>query len=309
MTKYFLTITAVLILIFSTLPVLKAAKERELSHGVVTFLSQEIEQKVMIDRAEQAKVDSKKITLQTNTNKDTSERDPSMDETSTSTTKSDVEKTEQPSQKTVEVVVKKVSKDVNNGGQTSVRKNEYEVTVAGATSIETEKPNAPEPKSIASVEREEGTPFFETKTETDTKIDSYLEAVQLEIHRLTNIQRKKAGIPQLEMDLALATIATEHSKDMAKLDYFAHNSLDGCDPGCRFRAGTYLALMWGENLGWITFFEETEPEELAAEFMDSWMDSDDHRHNVLNEGFTHEGIGLAMVNEKIFVTVDFTDPW
>ena len=95
---------------------------------------------------------------------------------------------------------------------------------------------------------------------------------------------------------------------MATRDYFAHDSLEGCDAGCRLLASSYKFLAWGENIAWRDSVSQNSPEELAAHFVEAWMDSPGHRRNILSEKFSHEGIGAYKITDHIYITVNFAKP-
>ena len=64
------------------------------------------------------------------------------------------------------------------------------------------------------------------QTPTDTEVhnasDTYLVAVRTEIHELTNLERKRAGLTELAYDSRLSRVAESHSEDMLTRDYFSH---------------------------------------------------------------------------------------
>jgi len=143
---------------------------------------------------------------------------------------------------------------------------------------------------------------------TDTLSDEFMMVLASEIHRLTNIERERAGVPMLGYDIALATIATGHSEDMAVNDYFSHTAEDGCTMTCRFDEAGYTAQSWAENIAWYSSSKLPEAKELAAIFVEMWMDSEGHRHNMLSSKYTREGIGLARSGDRVYATANFANP-
>jgi uncharacterized protein YkwD len=128
------------------------------------------------------------------------------------------------------------------------------------------------------------------------------------IQAQTNAFRKKNGLPPLQLDAALAQQALSHSTDMLIEDFFSHTNTSGCDFTCRFNASGYDARAWGENLAQYTFSDFPTAQEVANNFMSGWQKSAGHRENLLGESFTYQGIGVAMDDETIYVTVDFAEP-
>lgn len=161
------------------------------------------------------------------------------------------------------------------------------------------------------LDEEPTTPVVE---ETDQNVDTpdsegaYLEALTQEIHRLTNIERAQAGMDTLVFDAALSEIATLHSKDMAQNNYFEHTSPDGCTVGCRFEKAGYKANAWGENIIWKSSTVQPTSDALAAFFVDAWMNSAGHRQNILSENYTNEGIGIALIGNRVYATANFSRP-
>ena len=52
---------------------------------------------------------------------------------------------------------------------------------------------------------------------------------------LTNIERTKAGLQPLTLDLQLVDAAQDHSFDMAQDDFFSHTGADGSNVGSRVK--------------------------------------------------------------------------
>ncbi|MEV0445659.1 sigma-70 family RNA polymerase sigma factor [Streptomyces spectabilis] len=101
---------------------------------------------------------------------------------------------------------------------------------------------------------------------------------------LVNTERAKAGCAPLTHNAALTTAAQRHSADMRARDYFDHASPDGTDPGQRITAAGYKWSTYGENIA--------RGQRTAASVMDSWMNSEGHRANILNCSFKELGVGI-----------------
>jgi uncharacterized protein YkwD len=149
------------------------------------------------------------------------------------------------------------------------------------------------------------------------------------IHDLINEERTDNGLKPLQWDQALASIAYAHSKDMAERDYFDHLSPERDDFADRYEeAGYHLetqvgnhVYVGGENLlltnvvRSYTYEQETNEvleyvysnlDALAHETVEGWMDSPDHRENILTP-FTREGIGIYVTPDgKIYITENFS---
>jgi hypothetical protein len=72
---------------------------------------------------------------------------------------------------------------------------------------------------------------------------------------------------------------------MAETGHFSHTGRDGSTPFSRMAAAGYRGTMMGENIA----RGFTSP----AAVMNAWMNSPGHRANILNDGFTDLGVGIA----------------
>jgi uncharacterized protein YkwD len=102
---------------------------------------------------------------------------------------------------------------------------------------------------------------------------------------LTNKARADKKLAPLEPNATLFQVARAHSANMAKNNEMAHE-LDGKNPAQRVRAAGYNFRHVGENVGW----SDGAP---VAEVFKGWMDSEEHRKNLLNPDFREIGLGIA----------------
>lgn len=113
-------------------------------------------------------------------------------------------------------------------------------------------------------------------------IDS-IKSVEQEVVRLVNIERQQVGLKPLKEDWELSRVARHKSIDMYQRGYFSHTSPTYGSPfdmikdyGINYRSA-------GENIaqGYRT----------AQQVVNEWMNSSGHRANILNNGYTHIGVG------------------
>jgi uncharacterized protein YkwD len=108
----------------------------------------------------------------------------------------------------------------------------------------------------------------------------------------TNDIRRNRGLPPLKVSAKLEAAADQHSKDMGRRGYFAHESADGSAFWKRVQEfysqgeASYWAV--GENLIW------SSPELSVDGAMKGWMDSPGHRDNILGKEWRE--IGCASVH-------------
>lgn len=135
--------------------------------------------------------------------------------------------------------------------------------------------------------------------------DPMRDAVEAQIVVLTNQERAKAGLQPLAADTVLAQVSRGHSEEMARLNYFEHESpTPGYrDPWDRANRAGWDSNEFGENL---FFAEGHSPSKVAALCLAAWMKSPGHRANLLSPNYTRVGIGLATHHKQIYVTQMFS---
>jgi len=110
-----------------------------------------------------------------------------------------------------------------------------------------------------------------------------------------NTSRAQAGLPGLAANGQLTCLAQGWSGYMASTNSFEHRNLAAvlASPGY----GGYHTL--GENI------LEGPASMTAADMHTAWMNSPDHRANILSSNFTSVGIGLSWANGQVWATEDF----
>jgi uncharacterized protein YkwD len=114
--------------------------------------------------------------------------------------------------------------------------------------------------------------------------------VQQQVLTLINQNRRQHGCGSLSLDRRLIDAANEHAQDMARHDYFAHQSRNGDGAGDRVRDNGYRWRRYGENIA--------RGADSAYEVVDGWMHSPEHRHNILDCRLNQMGIGLAISRDR-----------
>lgn len=103
----------------------------------------------------------------------------------------------------------------------------------------------------------------------------------------TNAQRTAGNLPPLTLNSKLAQAAQAKANDMAAKDYWSHNSPTGQTPWSFILAAGYNYELAGENLayGFTT----------SAYTVDGWMNSPEHRANIMNSGYLDVGFGIINI--------------
>lgn len=107
----------------------------------------------------------------------------------------------------------------------------------------------------------------------------------------TNIERKKAGLPELIKNLKLNKSAALKTDDMFTAQYFEHTAPDGETAADLTRSVDYKFQIVGENLALGIF--DTDKSLVKA-----WMDSPTHRENILNPKYTEIGVAVGVGDYK-----------
>ena len=134
-----------------------------------------------------------------------------------------------------------------------------------------------------------------------------IQAVEDNVHKLVNEERQKAGLSPLAYDTKLEKIAEEHSEDMANRKYFAHASPEGINFYERYQKEGYNCKNQssGENIAQNYFSFISPPENVAKLIVDQWMNSPEHRENILQPQYKKEGIGISTAGLQIYATQNF----
>ncbi|KMP99639.1 CAP domain-containing protein [Bacillus cereus] len=102
---------------------------------------------------------------------------------------------------------------------------------------------------------------------------------------LTNAERAKQGLSALKIDTELSKVARIKSEDMQKNNYFDHNSPTYGSPFDMMKKFGISYTSAGENIA--------QGQRTPEEVVQAWMNSAGHRANILNNGFTHIGVGYV----------------
>lgn len=108
---------------------------------------------------------------------------------------------------------------------------------------------------------------------------------QASLLKETNEERIKSQEPELTIDPLLTAAAQAKAEDMVAHNYWAHNSPDGKTPWSFITAAGYQYQEAGENLAYG--FDG------ATETISGWMNSAEHRANILNASYQNVGFGVA----------------
>ncbi|MFH1306407.1 MAG: CAP domain-containing protein [Candidatus Micrarchaeota archaeon] len=140
-------------------------------------------------------------------------------------------------------------------------------------------------------------------------IDEKTFAIEKIVFKYINAKRRKAGLPELEYDDALAEVAREHSIGMAFNSSMGHYNLRNEGPNERaqrhnytIKSGTSPPHGIGENIARLPtgcvvsvlgYFVQDTAEDAGFALVDLWMKSPHHRANILDNLPEVAGIGVS----------------
>jgi uncharacterized protein YkwD len=123
---------------------------------------------------------------------------------------------------------------------------------------------------------------------------------------LVNQDRAAAGLPPLRESAELDKIATARATDMAVNNYFSHYRPG--DPTLAvlelLRANGVAFVWYGENIIWESGLP---PDQVATYFNTWWMNSPEHRANILSTHYGQIGVGEAFAGDRVIMVEDFTN--
>src|SRR5262245_13568473 len=124
---------------------------------------------------------------------------------------------------------------------------------------------------------------------------------------LLNKTRQKEKKTALALNKVLCAVARKHSENMAKQEKMSH-VLDGKGVAQRVTAADYDYRVVAENLA-TAQGNAGDPAPDPADIHKHWMDSKNHRDNILNGRFTEVGLGRAISKKgNYFYTQVFAAP-
>ena len=126
-----------------------------------------------------------------------------------------------------------------------------------------------------------------------------------DIFTLTNSDRSSANLPPLTRSSLLDQAAQGKADDMMSRGYYSHTSPEGNSPLYWLDKVGYKYQNVGENLD-LSYVATNEVVNSA------WMNSPEHRDNILRSAFTEIGIGVAsglyQGQQVTFVVQEFASP-
>lgn len=140
-----------------------------------------------------------------------------------------------------------------------------------------QQPATPEEPQAPAVEQPQQQPAEPPQQQTG------LSDFEAQVVQITNAERRRHGLADLQVDAGLSHVAREKSNDMQANNYFSHTSPTYGSPFDMMRDFGVSYSAAAENIA----FGQQSPEQVV----EAWMNSEGHRQNILNGNFTHIGVG------------------
>jgi len=123
-----------------------------------------------------------------------------------------------------------------------------------------------------------------------------------------NDARAEARLSELERGPILEQAAQGHAEDMLARDFYAHVSPEGEGPRNRFlAAGGGEWELVAENIARCSGCAELDEARIEG-FHEGWMNSPEHRANILRGGLSRYGFGAAAGDGVIYAVQMFAGP-
>lgn len=159
-----------------------------------------------------------------------------------------------------------------------------------------------EENKIGTVHQAYITPTNEAKSAaTNTEVIESVSNLNLtneesELLNLINTERTKNNLSNLEIDEQLQNVARLKAEDLVKNSYFSHTSPT---------YGTPFEMLKTYNISYKTASENIAGNSTISGAIESWMNSDSHKQNILSNAYNYTGIAVvdSIAYGKIIVQI------
>ncbi len=162
------------------------------------------------------------------------------------------------------------------------------------------------------------TPAPDVPAAPNEKIGAVVQLIQQGI----NHERAAQRLSPLNLQVQLIAVAQDRSNDMIRRGYFSHTDPQRGTVAFQdlIRNQNYKFLFAGENIAEIknqgslvpsglTVYARYGASEIADQFVTGWINSPEHRENILNPHFSKTGIalGVSVDGTRVVATQIFSD--
>jgi uncharacterized protein YkwD len=134
--------------------------------------------------------------------------------------------------------------------------------------------------------------------------------IQARALELVNQSRQENGLPPLVLEPMLNIAAQAHADDMYTRHYYDHASPEGKTAADRYvTAGGSKWRLISENIANCRGCRPPARVGVLRRLHAGWMESPDHRENILRAGLTHFGFGMIVDEQKqLYAVQTFAGP-
>ncbi len=131
-------------------------------------------------------------------------------------------------------------------------------------------------------------------------LDPATSSMEEQVVALVNKERTSRGLAPLKMNWEVSRVARYKSEDMKNNKYFSHTSPTYGSPFDMLKQFNIKYKSAGENIA--------KGQKSASSVMNSWMNSEGHRKNILSSNFTEIGVGYVEGGGTTYWTQMFIKP-
>lgn len=132
--------------------------------------------------------------------------------------------------------------------------------------------------------------------ENSTVSNTTLSVEEEEFFKKINEIRIKNNLPELQIDESVENVARLKAQDLAENNYFSHTSQ---------KYGTPFEMLSTSGVNYKTASENIAGNSSIDGAINSWMNSDSHKKNILSTDFNYTGIAVAHSNTYGKILVQF----
>lgn len=147
------------------------------------------------------------------------------------------------------------------------------------------------PAPVVAVDRE----TLEAHCVDEMRSDEQTKAFREEVCILVNEVRVGMGLAPVKLKAKLSRVAQNHAAEMFTNNFLEHTDITGREPSDRVRASSIFFSSVSENIA--------RGQETPEQVMNAWMNSPDHKANIVNAASKNLGVGY---HQKYWVQ-NFTD--
>ena len=130
----------------------------------------------------------------------------------------------------------------------------------------------------------------------EESIESTLSVEEQEFFNKINDLRKKNNLPELKIDDKVENVARLKAQDLEENNYFSHTS---------DKYGTPFEMLSTSGINYKTASENIAGNSSIDGAINSWMNSDSHKNNILSTNFNYTGVSVVHSNTYGKILVQF----